>query len=333
MKFKLIILSRSSLHSFGIACVFWGSNLFLTTYSLPLLAQQNHFNWDDTVFVKGAIRNVRVEYDLDAGGLMPSSRDTLNFVVRFMKQNRAMKIEFDTYTDPRGSDKHNMILSQARSQSCVDYVISQGIDSARLVAKGWGFHKPLPGRSAADIAKMKTQQEKEAAYQADRRMEVKIIAPDSGNIFSWGDERFMKYSRRVLQIHFGLDSANIKTDDDEQKTIDTVINFLKFHSYLKVGIYVHTDPRGNEIPMTLHYVLSYQRALSVCKLLISKGIDSARIVPKGWRGTRPLYSQKYIDDCIQKENKKGLNCLNGSGGWYTPPMNRRVEIVILGTVK
>ena len=144
-----------------------------------------------------------------------------------------------------GSEKHNLILSHARAQSCVDYIISQGIDSARLVAKGWGNHKPLPGKSAADIANMKTQQEKEAAWQADRRTEVKIIAPDSGNIFKWDDDRFMKYSRRVLQIHYGLDSANVRIDDDEQKAIDTLVNFLKFHPYLKVGIYVHTDPRGS----------------------------------------------------------------------------------------
>ncbi|HTA82748.1 MAG TPA: OmpA family protein [Bacteroidia bacterium] len=118
----------------------------------------------------------RVEYALDKAILTENSKDSLNYLVKLLKDNPTIKIELDAHTDPQGSEKHNMPLSQARAQSCVDYLISQGIDSARLKAKGWGFTQTLPGCSAADIAKMKTNEEKQAAYQADRRTEFRVLS-------------------------------------------------------------------------------------------------------------------------------------------------------------
>jgi outer membrane protein OmpA-like peptidoglycan-associated protein len=293
-------------------------SLFFTTYSL-LLFSQNTFNWNDTIFVKGAKRIIRIEYDLDAGGMTKSALDTLNFVVHLMKENPFLKIEFDCHTDPQGSDKHSMMLSQARAQDCVDYLKRQGIDSARLMAKGWGWHRTLPGRSAADIAKMKTNEEKQAAYQADRRMEVTIIGPDSANIFKWSDDKFMIYSLRRLPIRYGFDSADIKTDSVEKKEINTLVNFLKFHSYLKVGIYVHTDPQGSN---KHDYILSQARAQTITDTLVKMGIDPTRIATKGWEGRKPIYSQQYIADFIKKH--KGCD-------WCPAiPNNRRTEIVILG---
>jgi len=118
----------------------------------------------------------KVEYALDKADLTSNSKDSLNYLVKLLKDNPTIKIQLDAHTDPQGSDKHNMILSQARAQSCVDYLITQGIDSARLTAKGWGFHATLPGCSAADIAKMKSNDQKQAAYQADRRTEFRVLS-------------------------------------------------------------------------------------------------------------------------------------------------------------
>lgn len=124
----------------------------------------------------GGMRFPKVEYALDHAELTPNSKDSLNYLVKLLKDNPTIAIELDAHTDPQGSDGHNMKLSQARAQSCVDYLRSQGIDSARLSAKGFGFHSPLPGCSAADIAKMKSTDQKQAAYQADRRTEFRVTS-------------------------------------------------------------------------------------------------------------------------------------------------------------
>jgi outer membrane protein OmpA-like peptidoglycan-associated protein len=59
-------------------------------------------------------------------------------VVDFLKQNQTVEVEIAGHTDSKGSDDYNINLSQGRSQSVVDYLISQGIDSYRLTAKGYG---------------------------------------------------------------------------------------------------------------------------------------------------------------------------------------------------
>jgi outer membrane protein OmpA-like peptidoglycan-associated protein len=60
-----------------------------------------------------------------------------------LKQNPKVEIEISGHTDSKGSDDYNLNLSQGRSQSVVDYIVSQGIDSSRLTAHGYGEGKPI----------------------------------------------------------------------------------------------------------------------------------------------------------------------------------------------
>jgi outer membrane protein OmpA-like peptidoglycan-associated protein len=58
-------------------------------------------------------------------------------------RNESVAIEIAGHTDNKGSDDYNSNLSQGRSQSVVDYLTSQGIDSGRLSAHGYGESKPI----------------------------------------------------------------------------------------------------------------------------------------------------------------------------------------------
>ena len=64
------------------------------------------------------------------------SKVDLNRLVLFMKKNPEIKMEIESHTDSRGNDDKNMELSQKRAQAVVDYLVSQGIDKNRLLAKG-----------------------------------------------------------------------------------------------------------------------------------------------------------------------------------------------------
>jgi len=82
------------------------------------------------------LRNIY--FDFDKTTLKQQSFPELNKVVDFLKQNQTVEVEIAGHTDSKGSDDYNLNLSQGRSQSVVDYLISQGIDSFRLTAKGYG---------------------------------------------------------------------------------------------------------------------------------------------------------------------------------------------------
>ena len=293
-------------------------SLFFTTYSLLLFAQ-NTYNWNDTVFVKGAKRIICIERTYDKLGITESSKDSLKPLFQMMKENPFLKIEIDCHTDPQGSDKHNIFLSQACAQICVGYIRYLGIDSARLVAKGWGFRKTLPGCSINDIAKMKTKEEKLAAWGKDRRTEATIIGPDSANIFQWSDVKFMKYSLRRVRFTYELDKGQLRADSENHMRLDTVVKFLRSHPYLAIGVYAHTDPQGSN---KHDYILSQDRAQTITNALVKMGIDPRRITTKGWEARKPLISQKKIAAMKTQEEKEAAYA-----------MDRRTEIVILGMRK
>ncbi|MCE7863706.1 MAG: hypothetical protein DYG99_09210 [Bacteroidetes bacterium CHB5] len=89
------------------------------------------------------VRLKNIYFDYDKTTLKPESFVELNKVVDFLKQNPTVSIEIAGHTDSRGSDTYNQNLSQGRSQAVVDYLVSQGIESFRLEAHGYGESRPI----------------------------------------------------------------------------------------------------------------------------------------------------------------------------------------------
>ena len=55
-----------------------------------------------------------------------------------MKDNPSIQVEIYSYTDGKGTPEYNMALSQRRAQSVLDYLEKNGVDRARMNAKGFG---------------------------------------------------------------------------------------------------------------------------------------------------------------------------------------------------
>lgn len=89
------------------------------------------------------VRLKNIYFDFDKTTLKSQSFVELNKVVEFLKSNPSVEIEISGHTDSKGSDDYNLNLSQGRSQSVVDYIVSQGIDAFRLTAHGYGESKPI----------------------------------------------------------------------------------------------------------------------------------------------------------------------------------------------
>lgn len=95
------------------------------------------------VEVGTTVRLKNIYFDFDKTTLKRESFPELNKVVDFLKVNPNIEVEIAGHTDNKGSDDYNINLSQGRSQSVVDYIVSQGIDSWRLSAHGYGEGKPV----------------------------------------------------------------------------------------------------------------------------------------------------------------------------------------------
>jgi peptidoglycan-associated lipoprotein len=125
---------------------------------------------------EGEIRFPAVQYELGKADLLPQSKDSLNFLFKTLTDNPTIIIELSAHTDSRGNAALNEKLSQARAQSCVDYLVSKGIPVERMKAQGYGKRKLKI--TDAQIGKAKTKEEKEALHQLNRRTVFKILSWD-----------------------------------------------------------------------------------------------------------------------------------------------------------
>jgi len=89
-------------------------------------------------------------YDYNKADLRPESKTVLDELVKVLNDNPKIKIELSSHTDSIGSDAYNINLSQARAQSCVDYIIANGIDKTRITARGYGKSRPVAPNSMPD---------------------------------------------------------------------------------------------------------------------------------------------------------------------------------------
>jgi outer membrane protein OmpA-like peptidoglycan-associated protein len=114
-----------------------------------------------------------VFFDLGKATLRSESFVELNKLRDFLTSNPTIKIELGGHTDTRGDATENQVLSTDRAKSVYNYLIGQGIVADRLTFKGYG--ETVNIHTDADIAKLASEKEKEAAHQENRRTEYKII--------------------------------------------------------------------------------------------------------------------------------------------------------------
>ena len=111
-----------------------------------------------------------IYYDFDRWNIRPDAALELDKLVIILKENPKIVIELGSHTDSRGIDAYNIILSQRRAQSAVDYIIKiGGIDAARISAKGYG--------ETMHVNKCKNGTRcTEAEHQQNRRTEFKVVS-------------------------------------------------------------------------------------------------------------------------------------------------------------
>jgi len=85
----------------------------------------------------------QVHFGTGTAAIQPDSRQLLDSVVdALLKNPQIQQVEIQGHTDNRGGQAFNMQLSQARADAVRDYLVKNGIEPNRLVAKGYGPTRP-----------------------------------------------------------------------------------------------------------------------------------------------------------------------------------------------
>ncbi len=136
-----------------------------------------------------------VFYDFDKADLRQESTAALDKLVTLLNDNPNITIELSSHCDFRGPDAYNKRLSQARAESCVNYLISHGIAKERLTPVGYGEEKPkkvrkkltekIPWLKEGDILteefiKKLDEEKQEVCNQLNRRTEFIVLRTTYG---------------------------------------------------------------------------------------------------------------------------------------------------------
>ncbi|KAF0192945.1 MAG: OmpA-OmpF porin OOP family [Gammaproteobacteria bacterium] len=80
-----------------------------------------------------------------------------------LRKHPNLRIEVAGHTDNAGSAQHNMRLSRQRAEAVRLYLVSQGVDAGRILAKGYGPANPVTSNATAE------------GRAENRRVELRII--------------------------------------------------------------------------------------------------------------------------------------------------------------
>ena len=104
-----------------------------------------------------------VNFETGKADLKIESFPVLDELVAYLNRKDDERIEIGGHTDNVGKPAANILLSTERAKSVMTYVITKGIDAARLTAKGYGSSIPVASNVTSEGKAM------------NRRTEIKIL--------------------------------------------------------------------------------------------------------------------------------------------------------------
>jgi outer membrane protein OmpA-like peptidoglycan-associated protein/tetratricopeptide (TPR) repeat protein len=113
---------------------------------------------------EGAEMNLyNIYFETDSFRILSESEPELQKLVAFLKKNPKLRVEVQGHTDDTGLAEKNLVLSEKRAQSVVEYLISNHIEEQRLTWAGHGENRPVAGNDTPEGRRM------------NRRTTIKIL--------------------------------------------------------------------------------------------------------------------------------------------------------------
>lgn len=103
-------------------------------------------------------------YDVDSDAVRSEAAANLRSLANSLDKYPETDLMIVGHTDSTGTSEYNQALSQRRSSSAGNYLVSQGVNAVRLQTSGRGESEPIASNDS------------DAGRQANRRVEVAIYA-------------------------------------------------------------------------------------------------------------------------------------------------------------
>ncbi|MGJ8687609.1 MAG: OmpA family protein, partial [Spongiibacteraceae bacterium] len=113
---------------------------------------------DQAVVLRG------VNFETNSAQLTVNAETILDSVGETLNTSPGFSVELQGHTDSVGADSYNMNLSQNRARAVKNYLVDQGVDSARLSASGYGEESPIADNDTSE------------GRAENRRVTLKVLA-------------------------------------------------------------------------------------------------------------------------------------------------------------
>ncbi len=108
-----------------------------------------------------------VHFDTAKATIRPDSEELLTNAAQVLKENPTLRVYVDGHTDSQGGKAMNLALSKRRAAAVRAWLIKQGIEANRLVARGFGLQNPVGDNGTPE------------GRQANRRVELVTITGET----------------------------------------------------------------------------------------------------------------------------------------------------------
>jgi OOP family OmpA-OmpF porin len=110
----------------------------------------------------------KIQFEVNKAVIKEESFSLLHEIAEVIQKNsQVKKISIEGHASAEGDAKKNKKLSDDRAKSVMDHLIKkESVDTARLVAKGWGIEKPIAGNDT------------EEGREKNRRVEFLVVEQD-----------------------------------------------------------------------------------------------------------------------------------------------------------
>ncbi|MGH7353963.1 MAG: OmpA family protein [Candidatus Rokuibacteriota bacterium] len=111
---------------------------------------------------RSAVETINVQFAFDRSELSDAAQTALLSIVKELKENPALTVDLEGYTDPVGTRDYNITLSQRRVEAVRRYLVQSGAELPRISAIGLG---PVNGSGRGE------------EHGKQRRVTVRLMTP------------------------------------------------------------------------------------------------------------------------------------------------------------
>lgn len=155
-----------------------GKNIETQEFAVPIslndstsIVKNFYVDYIDTSAIANS-RFAKIYFDTDKYKLRPESIVALNNTAAILKANTGVNISIEGNCDSRNTDEYNMVLGQNRADAAKNYLVKQGVASARLTTVSYGERRPAVPNDSPENMQLNRRDEFRVVLKEGEKMTV-----------------------------------------------------------------------------------------------------------------------------------------------------------------